>query len=168
MGCVNTYKLTDTIFISTPVAAFTSDYDTICPTSNVHFINESVAKEFTSQWYFGNGGTSTDKDPIFSYGGNNATYSVKLVITDRGGCKDSVTRTNYITTLKPVPAFDIEDTLTICPPIETKFTFKGSNYESFEWDFGDGGTSSLKDPTHFYNSYGDFTPWLIHHRLWRL
>ena len=158
MGCTDTYKLPDTIFISSPKTSFESDYTTICPSSDIHFADASTGKGLTYLWDFGNGGsTSTAKDPVFSYGGNNATYTVKLVITDRGGCKDSVTRTNYITTIKPIPAFDILDTLTICPPIETKFTFQGSNYESFEWDFGDGATSTLKDPTHFYNAYGDFT-----------
>ncbi len=161
MGCVDTYKLTDTVFISTPLAGFTSDYDTICPTSNVQFTDESAGRGLSYQWYFGNGGTSTLKDPIFSYGGNNATYDVKLVITDRGGCKDSVTRNGYITTLKPVPAFDIVDTLTICPPIETKFTFKGMYYEALEWNFGDGSSSSLLNPTHFYNSFGNYTAWLV-------
>lgn len=161
MGCVNTYTLPDTIFISTPIAGFTSDYDTICPTSNLQFTDESVGRSLSYLWYFGDGGTSTVKDPIYSYNVNNAKYDVKLVITDRGGCKDSVTKAGYITTIKPVPAFDIIDTLTICPPIETKFTFKGSFYESFEWDFGDGTSSSLLNPTHFYNAYGDYKSQLI-------
>lgn len=158
MGCIDSLTLKDAIFISTPKPDFTSDYDTICPTSNVQFTDVSIGDDLTYFWDFGNGGTSTLKDPAYSYGGNNAVYTVKLVITDRGGCKDSLTRTNYITTLKPVPAFDIEDTLTICPPIETKFTFRGTDYESFEWDFGDGATGTLKNPTHFYNAYGDYKP----------
>ncbi|HEX6426692.1 MAG TPA: PKD domain-containing protein, partial [Niastella sp.] len=161
MGCADTYKLPDSIFISTLITDFTSDYDTICPTSNVQFTDESVGRGLTYQWYFGNGSTSIQQDPLFIYGGNDARYTIKLVITDRGGCKDSITRTNYITTLTPIPAFDIQDTITICPPIETKFTFNGQHYESFEWDFDDGSTSTLKDPTHFYNTYGDFTPKLI-------
>lgn len=158
MGCIDTIGLKDTIFISTPQPDFSSDYDTICPTSNVQFTDASVGTNLTYLWDFGNGATSTLKDPVYSYGGNNAIYTVKLVITDRGGCKDSLVRANYITTLKPVPAFAMEDTITICPPIETKFTFMSSNYESFEWDFGDGSTSTLKNPTHFYNTYGDYTP----------
>lgn len=161
MGCMSTYTLPDTIFISTLKTDFTSDYDTICPTSNLQFTNESVGRSLTYQWYFGDGGTSTVKDPVYRYSANNAQYDVKLVITDRGGCKDSVTKADFITTIKPIPAFDIEDTITICPPIETKFTFKGSYYESFEWDFGDGATSTLKNPTHFYNAYGDYKPTLV-------
>jgi gliding motility-associated-like protein len=157
MGCTDTYKLPDTIFITSPKPWFTSDITRVCPKSAIHFADSSFGKSLTYLWDFGNGSTSVDKDPVFSYGGDNASYSVKLVITDRGGCKDSVTRTNYVTTIKPIPAFDIEDTLTICPPIETKFTFQGQNYDSLEWDFGDGATSTLLNPTHFYNTYGDFT-----------
>jgi gliding motility-associated-like protein len=158
MGCTDTFKLADTIFISSPQPWFYSDLTKICPSSDVHFSDSSTGKGLTYLWDFGNGGsTSTAKNPVFSYGGDNAAYNVKLVITDRGGCKDSVTRTNYITTIKPIPAFDILDTLTICPPIETKFTFQGQNYDSLEWNFGDGATSTLLNPTHFYNTYGDFT-----------
>jgi gliding motility-associated-like protein len=158
MGCIDTSRLADTLFISTPQPWFYSNLTTICPQSDIQFTDSSTGKGLTYLWDFGNGGTtSTAKNPVFSYGGNDSSYSVKLVITDRGGCKDSVTRTNYITTIKPIPAFDILDTLTICPPIETKFTFKGLNYDSLEWDFGDGATSTLMNPTHFYNTYGNFT-----------
>ncbi len=159
MGCFDTVSLADTIFISTPQPWFNSDITRVCPSSNVHFADSSFGKGLTYLWDFGNGsGSSTVKEPVYSYGGNNATYNVKLVITDRGGCKDSVTRNNYITTIKPIPAFDIQDTLTICPPIETKFTSQAQNYDSLEWDFGDGSSSTLLNPTHFYNTYGDFTP----------
>ena len=157
MGCTDTYKLPDTIFISTLQPWFNSNYTTICPSSAIRFADSSISDRLTYHWDFGNGATSTDKNPIYSYGGNNAAYTVKLVIADRGGCTDSITRTNYITTVKPVPAFDIGDTVTICPPLETKFTFKGQFYDSLEWDFGDGATSMLLNPSHFYNNYGSFT-----------
>lgn len=160
MGCTTSHTSTDTIFISTLQTGFTSEYDTICPTSNLQFTDESSGEGLSYLWNFGDGGTSTMKDPVHSYTANNAKFDVKLVITDRGGCKDSLTKAGFVTTLKPIPAFDIEDTLTICPPIETKFTFNGSFYESFEWDFGDASTSTLKNPTHFYNAYGDFKPTL--------
>jgi PKD repeat protein len=106
----------------------------------------------------GDGATSTLKNPTHIYTGTDSTYSVKLVVTDTVGCSDSVTVSNYIVTRVPKPAFDIKDTSSICPPMETKFTFLGQDYESFYWDFGDGTTSTLTNPTHFYNSYGNFTP----------
>jgi gliding motility-associated-like protein len=155
-GCIDTISLTDTIFIGQLFTSFTADYDTICPTSPVQFSDASEGKSLTYLWQFGDGTTSTLKDPTHIYGGSETTYNVKLVIRDRGGCMDSLTRNRFITTIKPKPAFDIKDTTTICPPLETKFTFKGADYETAYWDFGDGGTSSLLDPNHFYNNYGDF------------
>jgi gliding motility-associated-like protein len=156
-GCIDTFRLKDTIFISTPKADFNSDLTVVCPTSNVHFTDQSTGKGLTYLWDFGNGATSTDQNPVYSYGGGETAYNVKLVVTDRGGCSDAITRDSYITTVKPKPDFDIQDTVTICPPLETKFTFKGKDYESFEWDFGDGSTSTLLNPSHFYNAYGYFT-----------
>jgi gliding motility-associated-like protein len=155
-GCIDTISLTDTIFIGQLRTWFYANYDTICPTSPVQFYDSSLTDNLTYLWHFGDGATSALQNPTHVYGGSETTYTVKLVIRDRGGCTDSVTRNRFITTIKPQPAFDIKDTMTICPPIETKFFFKGSNYDSLYWDFGDGFTSSLPNPTHFYNNYGDF------------
>jgi gliding motility-associated-like protein len=78
------------------------------------------------------------------------------VVTDIVGCKDTATKTNYIQIKSPKPAFDAVDTSSICPPLETKFSLRGSDYESYYWDFGDGQTSLLQDPRHFYNTYGSY------------
>jgi gliding motility-associated-like protein len=155
-GCIDTISLADTIFIGQLRTWFYAEYDTICPTSSLQFYDSSEGKGLTYLWHFGDGTTSTLQNPTHIYGGSETSYNVELVISDRGGCTDSVTRNRYITTIKPKPAFDIQDTTTICPPIETKFTFRGSDYDSLYWDFGDGFTSTLQNPTHFYNSYGDF------------
>jgi gliding motility-associated-like protein len=50
------------------------------------------------------------------------------------------------------------DTTTFCPPLRTTFTFKGRDYRTFDWSFGDGGTSSLQNPSHFYSDYGRYIP----------
>lgn len=42
-------------------------------------------------WDFGDGGTASTQNATYSYG-NAGTYSVKLVVTDINGCKDSITR----------------------------------------------------------------------------
>ena len=96
------------------------------------------------------------ENPIHVYAGADTVYSVKLIVTDTVGCKDSVTKSNYIRIKSPKPAFDAVDTSAICPPLETKFSLRAQDYESYYWDFGDGQTSVLQNPTHFYNSYGVF------------
>ncbi|AXY77553.1 PKD domain-containing protein [Paraflavitalea soli] len=155
-GCPDTYTATDTVFITKPVAGFTSDFTTICPNTDLPFKDTSSGRGLSWQWDFGDGGTSTIQAPLHRYMAFTGTYGVKLVVTDAFGCKDSVTKANYITIKKPVPAFTALDTSSICPLLETKFTFGGSDYESFYWDFGDGSISTLPNPNHFYNTYGSY------------
>lgn len=155
-GCQDTYTSIDTIFITKPVAGFKADFTTICPQTDLPFIDTSTGTGLSWLWDFGDGSTSTDQSPIHQYTATSGSFSVKLVITDTVGCKDSVSRTNYITVKKPVPAFTVRDTSSICPLLETKFTFQGSDYESFYWDFGDGDISTLPNPNHFYNNYGTY------------
>jgi FOG: PKD repeat len=155
-GCTGSVTLNDPIFIGRPRAWFYARRDTICPTSPVAFTDSSQGERLTYQWNFGDGQTSTQRNPTHTYGGSDSTYTVQLIVRDRGGCTDTATRPNYITTIKPKPAFEIRDTTTICPPIETKFTFRGTDYDSLYWDFGDSSTSSLMNPTHFYNDYGSY------------
>ncbi|TMI85126.1 MAG: PKD domain-containing protein, partial [Bacteroidetes bacterium] len=91
----------------------------------------------------------------------NTTYTVKLRVTDIVGCKDSLTKTSYISIRSPKPAFDIADSSGFCLPLVTSFTFKGSDFKTFYWDFGDGVTGTGQNPSHFYNSYGTFNPKLF-------
>ncbi|WP_315820659.1 PKD domain-containing protein [Paraflavitalea speifideaquila] len=156
LDCTNTYTSTDTVFITKPVAGFKNDFNTICPNTDLPFRDTSSGKGLSWQWDFGDGNGSNVQSPIHRYTATSGTYSVKLVITDAMGCKDSVTKANLITIKKPRPAFTIQDTSSICPLLETKFTFQGSDYESFYWDFGDGSTSTLPKPNHFYNAYGTY------------
>src|SRR5205085_2933492 len=107
-------------------------------------------------WSFGDGSSAASQNPTHAYAGRDSIYSVKLVIKDAFGCADSLTRNNYITIKKPKPLFDVRDSVSICPPLETKFFVKGTDYQSYFWDFGDGGTGTLPNPTHFYNAYGSY------------
>lgn len=42
-------------------------------------------------------------------------------------------------------------------PFTVNFTDQSSNADSWSWDFGDGGTSNLQNPSHTYNSAGNYT-----------
>ncbi|WP_127131066.1 PKD domain-containing protein [Pseudoflavitalea rhizosphaerae] len=156
-NCAGTYETTDTIHVTSPYAGFKSEYLTICPGSNLQFTDTSFGAS-AWRWEFGDGNSSNTQDPAHIYRGDDGnTFDVKLVVTNPNGCQDSVTRSSYITLKKPTPAFDIEDTTTICPPLETSFYNRSQDFESFYWDFGDGGASSLDEPTHFYNNFGTYT-----------
>ena len=157
-GCTPTFTLPNYIRISKPLAAFGATDTVYCPGGPLQFNDSSKATGALSYlWNFGDGGSSTLQNPTHAFPAKDTTYSVSLKVTDVKGCTDSVNRRAYIRIISPKPSFSIQDTSTICPPLETKFIFKGKDYESYSWDFGDGVTSSLDTTSHFYNNYGQFT-----------
>jgi gliding motility-associated-like protein len=156
-NCADTFTVANSVLITRPVAAFRAD-SFYCPLAPLQFIDTSTGSGLTYNWDFGDGGTSALQNPTHSYALGNNSYTVKLKIKDLVGCEDSVTKTNSINIRSPKPAFDIVDSSGICLPLVTSFTFKGADYKTFYWDFGDGTTSTAQNPSHFYNSYGTFTP----------
>lgn len=152
-NCENKFWINNVVLITDPLAGFRSD-TFYCPSAPLQFVDTSIGLRLKYDWDFGDGGTSTLQNPVHSF--NPGIYSVKLTITDTVGCKDSVLKTNYVNIKKPTAAFDITDSSGICLPLVTSFTFKGIDYKTLLWDFGDGGTSSLQDPSHFYNDYGSY------------
>jgi PKD repeat protein len=75
------------------------------------FINKS--KSAASQiWYFGDGGTDTSENPVHTYI-TNKIYTVWLVVTSAGGCKDSISKT---ITASGIPVIGIDnESLAIIP-----------------------------------------------------
>jgi gliding motility-associated-like protein len=155
-GCSD-YSTSAVKMITKPIADFSAGLTTICPGVNNIFQNLSQGINLKSSWDFGDGNTQQGSNPVHTYSGNDAYYSVSLTVTDTNGCSASISKDNYIRVLKPKPAFNAENTASVCSPMETKFKFAGTDYVSHFWDFGDGNQSTLKNPNHFYNDFGDYT-----------
>lgn len=54
-----------------------------------------------------------------------------------------------------IASFDFEQDQT--NQLQVTFTNNSQNATSYEWDFGDGSSSTEKDPVHVYESYGQYT-----------
>jgi gliding motility-associated-like protein len=156
-GCISSYTLPDSVLITRPRAGYNSNFTNVCPNVPVQFTDTSRGRSLSWFWDMGDGTTYTTQNPTHTYTGNDSNYTVKLVITDEAGCRDSAVISNRILVRTPKPAFTVTDTTTICPPIATKFTFQAQDYASFYWDFGDGETSTQPSPIYFYNAYGSYT-----------
>ncbi len=154
-GCMDTYSLNGAVLITDPVAAFQGD-TVFCPLAPAQFIDTSSGLGLMYNWSFSDGGSSTLQNPTHNFPMGDLSYTVKLKITDLVGCEDSVSKTDYIKIRSPKPAFSVVNNAGICLPLQTSFNFEGADYISLLWDFGDGATSTAKDPSHFYNSYGTF------------
>jgi gliding motility-associated-like protein len=160
-GCTDSTATTVPLIIAQPVASFLISDSAMCTGKNIRFTNTSQASLPSYQWSFGDGGRSTFTNPTYAYPAEGV-YSIKLVVTDRYGCKDSVVKPDLITISYPKAAMTVSDTIGTCPPLMVHFTNRSTNYQSILWDFGDGNTSRLLDtPSHFYATPGTFKAYLV-------
>jgi len=104
-------------------------------------------------WNFENQGSSQLTDPVYPFSGEGV-YSVSLVVIGEGGCKDSITKEDYITT-NPSPTADF--TYSRINEIDTvQFHNYSLGAISYIWNFGDGQFSDESDPWHRYANYGEY------------
>ncbi len=143
---------------ASPVAGFSATPTSGIAPLNVTFTNSSIGNYTTCSWNFGDGSTSsTCNPPAHSYTATG-TYSVSLTISGSGG-SNTQTRTNYITVSASMPMPDFTASLLAGrAPLTVVFTNSSTgSINSWLWDFGDGSTSTLENPTHTYSIKGTFT-----------
>ena len=153
-GCSDTLKKTKAVVISKPVAAFTAD-TLSCTSEPINFMNSSSGPSLTYLWDFGDGNTSNQKNPFHLYP-SEGIYNVSLSVNDKYGCSSYVSKSAYVRIGNPKADFSVSDTLGTCPPLIVNFTNNSVNYSTWKWDFGDGSTSTERNPSHFYSSAGTF------------
>jgi len=144
--------------VEAPVADFEVNESSGTAPLIVKFENMSKGKYSELIWDFGdNSIKSTQKSPkhIYEKAGN---YTAKLTVSGPGG-KD--TKSMLIEVNEQIPLyvnFRANKIVGTSSPMNVGFTalVKG-NVSEYLWDFGDGSTSTEIDPSHIYNSSGNFT-----------
>lgn len=81
------------------VAEFCADTTMGNDPLTVHFTDNSSGVIASYEWHFGDGGSSTEKDPVHVYSASGS-YTVSLTVTGQGGT-NTKTKTNYITVTNP-------------------------------------------------------------------
>ena len=139
-----------------PIADFEGNPTQGCAPLTVQFTDNSTGNPTSWSWTFGDGGTSTEKEPGYTYD-NPGKYTVSLTATNQFG-SDTETKTDYITAL-PAPAADfVADATSGYAPLIVQFTDNSTgNPTSWQWDFGDEGSSVEPNPSHTYTSPGTYT-----------
>ena len=142
-----------------PIADFVGSPITGCIPLTVNFTDQSSNEPTSWYWDFGDGSTSDQQNPTHTYSTSCGpiTYTVTLTVSNACGM-DSETKTNYITvSTPPVVAFTANPT-SGCSPLTVNFADQSTcNPTSWYWDFGDGSSSTQQNPSHTYNSTGNFT-----------
>jgi gliding motility-associated-like protein len=155
LGCSDSLLIPNYITANKPHAFFYSPDTITCPGQPVDFFNSSTGNgNLTYAWTFGDGGTSTQQNPSHTYttAGN---FTVRLIVTDGTGCKDTLILTNYIHSSSIGVSFTMSNDFATCPPLAVNFTnTSNGSVSAFSWTFGNGGTSNLLNPSTLYNYPG--------------
>jgi PKD repeat protein len=143
---------------NSPIAEFTASPLSGLSPLNVNFTDNSTNVPTSWLWDFGDTNTSTLQNPSHAYT-TIGIYTVKLTATNTNG-SDSIKKTNYISVVQlatPTVAFN-GGPLVGPAPVTVNFTDNSTGTPTlWEWDFGDGNTSTLQNPLHTYEDAGDYT-----------
>lgn len=139
-----------------PTARFVSTLK--CEGNNVTFTDSSYAKYGepigTRIWSFHSGPDAYGPSAI-KYYDTAGEYYLRLIVRTEFQCADTITDT---VTINPNPVVDFQADKS-CQYDSTKFvnltTIKSGVFTS-RWDFGDGDTSVLNSPSHFYQDSGSY------------
>lgn len=150
-GCVSDTAFMNIIARALPVADFVTSGDSICGTGNISFFNASQGG-FSSQWNFGNGNTSVALNPIQNFVSrtlSDTTYQVRLVISSPFQCRDTITKPVVV---KFLPVMNVANIPAACTPYEVQFNNTTQGAVRYDWDFGDGNTSTLANPLRVFEN----------------
>lgn len=164
-GCRDTSRTISVSLYPQPVSGFNINPNTQCFAGNqFSFINTTTLSSgtITYLWNFGNGITSTQASPSYSYP-STGTYVVKLVATSGTGCKDSTTRTITINP-SPTATFSVNTASQCVTGNQFSFTNNSSittGTLTYAWTFGDGNFSTNANPSHSYINAGTYMVKLV-------
>ena len=142
-----TFTQTVTI-VTAPNAAFTVNNTAGCTPFAVQFSNQSSPNATTFNWTFAGAqpGASNLENPSATWD-TPGTYQVTLIASNAAG---SDTTTMMITANGiPDAGFTVQTA-----GLSVVLTNTSQNATSYFWDFGDGGTSNLANPTYTYSATG--------------
>ncbi len=126
---------------------------TACPGDAVGFVNQSGPFQ-TILWDFGDGTTSSAISPTHEYD-SAGIYTVTMTITN-SAFECPATYASTLTVL-PRPSVALAaDAVSGCPPLSVCFAGETEGASFFEWDFGDGNSSTNLNPCHIFTETGQY------------
>jgi PKD repeat protein len=144
---------------SLPISSFTSNVTSGAKPLVVQFTDTSNNTPTGWYWTFGDGGTSTLQNPIYTYT-SLGTYAVSLGASNSAG-SNTTTRSTYITvanTVTPPVAAFTSDIRSGTAPLTVLFTDTSTNSPTgWQWSFGDGTFNTEKNPSHTYTTGGTYS-----------
>ena len=154
-GCSNADVLDCIAIDLLPTINYTLDNNSSCETPfTVNFNATGDATITEWNWDFGNQGSSDLQNPSFTFN-TPGIYPISLTATNGSGCQNTIQLSDV--TIQPTTFEVVTNGLSGCTPLEIDFGVNVSSlYPVAEWfwDFGDGNTSTLANPSFTYVDTG--------------
>lgn len=126
----------------------------VCQDNPIAFSDPTIGSN-NWNWSFGNGSGSTSQSPSALYP-TPGIYTVTLQTAMPGGCTQNFSPFAIIKVL-PYDPKPIQLNLTNpCKPYTVNFSTQTPDVTTYSWDFGDGSTSTLANPSHTYLQSGTY------------
>ncbi len=162
--CTDTATQVITITPPLPTASFIGQGEGCAPLT-VSFTNTSLSG-LSYQWNFGDGGTSTADNPTDIYN-VPGVYTVSLTAFGIGGGVNTAIKVDSVVVHARANAYFVLQPDHVIVPSQPVFTYNlSANASLYEWDFGDGTTSTDFNPVHYYQQGGTFDVTLIANNEW--
>jgi len=151
-GCRDSAVIINGVKTGTPPSVdFSASATTICPGSSVQFSDmSSPADQWL--WEFADGTISTEQNPLLFFN-DTITQHVKLTVWNNG-CKDSALKENYIHVLAGKARF--RPVFNCSNPAEVYFKDSSIAPQIWQWNFGDGSSSTEQNPTHLFGNNQEY------------
>lgn len=153
---------TEAVSTTCLIAAFTLGQAAACVGSPTSFLDASITAPGTTivswQWDFGDGGTSTLQNPVYTYT-TTGSFTVTLTVTNSNGCVETISET-FGVGFGPQAAFigpQVACTGIGVPFTDLSIPGSGTTLTGWLWDFGNGTTSTSQNPTAIFQNAGTYT-----------
>jgi PKD repeat protein len=148
--CGNSSSLSQTATVNAYVNVQFSVPNSICEDTNITFTNSS-SNQTNNYWEFvgASPSNSTDINPTLTYAASG-TYPVRLIVSNALG-QETV---DMMVIVGEAPNADYSY---LVNNATVQFTYNGASGNSVLWQFGDGTTSNEINPSHTYNTAGNYT-----------
>ncbi|MFT3678968.1 MAG: PKD domain-containing protein [Ferruginibacter sp.] len=152
-GCRDSIVIPNAIKTDTkPSADFEAGVRIACAKQEINFKDLSTGYPNGWEWYFSDGSTSAEQNPVAKL--VDTGFVDVMMIAKRGGCADTAFKKKYIYINPPVSNFKIK--YNCSNPYLFLFESLATGADQYLWDFGDGTSSTEKNPQHTYTSLGQF------------
>lgn len=156
-GCSDSITITDVVEVHGPKTKFEDTHDCI-DFYKVSFV-DSTEEADAYFWDFGNGITSTEQEPVYTYN-SLGVYNVSLTtVNNANGCSHTFTKPVYI--FIPKAEFSSNATTT-CEDTKVEFTDISIYTQESAWTFGDGTNGLHKTILKAFSTQGEYDVKLVY------